>query len=263
MKKTAKPPIERLLRGISTDHVETVRDAWRDLLVQRETSVAAVRTKLASTAWQENPRGPLAKYLGVLLAILEEMDPEAFAQEITRLQNSRLHPLHRKTVDVLSQRMKDEPATFIGRDVPVFVSPEIEMRSVVIGNLERWSRTKGLSLENTTRIDVIARLPQLDYLGLYNILFSGIILTWPNGDARGLRLWYRRLDAEFTFYHEVGHHVLGHIEGGSVREQEQEADSYAHKMMRNSHPILIAVGRLSLWPLRPLMKRLTQKHTRR
>ena len=263
MDKIDKPPVERLLRGISTDDVETVRDAWRDLLALGDASVIAVQEKLNSSAWSENPRGPLARYLGVLLSLLEELDADAFAHEIRRLQNSRLHPYHRKTVEVLSQRKDDEPATVLDCGVPVFVSTDIKDRSVVIGNLERWSKTRSLSLENVTRIDVIARHPQLEYLGLYNIFFSGVVLTWPSDAVRGVRLWFRRIDAEFTFYHEVGHHVMGHLEGGSVREQEQEADHYAHTMLRNSRPFLISVGRLTFRPLRPLLMRLSRKYHRK
>lgn len=263
MRENRKPPVERLLRGISTDHAETVRDAWRDLLAQGENSVIAVREKLDSTAWQDPPKGPITKYLGVLLSVLYELDAKAFAREITKLQKSSVHPLHKKTVEVLSQQMEEAPATFVCGDVPVFISSELEDHAVIIGNLKRWSKTKGLSLEKVTRIDVIARHSHLDYLGLYNILFSGIVLTWPSDHARGLRLWYRRIDAEFTFYHEVGHHVLGHIEGGQVYEQEQEANNYARIMIRKSRPILINVMRLLLWPLKPLVKKLTEKDERR
>ena len=259
MARNDRPAIDRLLRGISTDHVETVRDAWRELLELGEQSTVHVQEKLASSAWSENPRGPLPKYFGVLLCILDALDPAAFEQEIARLSNSDLHPLHRKTLDMLSQRIFEEPATHVGCGVPVFVASEISDRPVVIKNIETWSKTKGLSLEGVTRIDVIARTPELDYLGKYNLFFSGIILTWPANHASGLPLWYRRLDAEFTFYHEVGHHVSGHVEGGQVAEQEQEADAYARQMIRNSRPVLVVLGRVLLWPVRPLLHKLVPR----
>ena len=119
----------------------------------------------------------------------------------------------------------------------MFVASDIADRSVVVRNIETWSKTKRLSLDNVSRIDVIARRHELDYLGLYNLFFSGIILTWPASRPRGVKLWWCRLDAEFTFYHEVGHHVSGHIEGGSVAEQEREAEEYARSMKRNSRPV--------------------------
>lgn len=264
MNKKTKPALDRLLRGISTDHVETVRDAWREILQDGANSVAEIQDKLASSAWAENPRGPLSKYLGVLLAILDELDTSAFEKEVARLRKSKLHPMHIKTLDILSQRILEKPAAHVAGAIPVFVASDIADRSVVVRSIEGWSKTKGLSLENVTRIDVIARHPELDYLGKYNLFFSGIILTWPANSASGVKLWWRRLDAEFTFYHEVGHHVCGHVEGGQVAEQEQEADEYARSMMRNSRPVLALFTRILLWPLRPLLRRVIAPvgHTR-
>lgn len=255
MNEKTRPAIERLLRGVSTDHVETVRDAWREILQDGEKSIREVQGKLASSAWSENPRGPLTKYFGILLSILDELDASAFEKEIERLRKGKLHPMHAKTLELLSRRIRENPATHVADEIPVFVAADIEDRSVVVRNIETWSKTKGLSLDNVTRIDIIARRPELDYLGLYNLFFSGIILTWPSGTARGVKLWWWRLNAEFTFYHEVGHHVSGHIEGGQVAEQEKEADEYARSMMRNSRPVFTFTGRMLLWPLRPLLKR--------
>ncbi|WP_298261638.1 hypothetical protein [uncultured Litoreibacter sp.] len=243
------------MRGISTDHVETVRDAWREILQGGESSIREVQSKLESSAWSENPRGPLAKYLGVLLSILDELDKPTFEKEVERLRKSNLHPLHSRTLDILSRRILEDPATHVADKIPVFVASDIYDRSAVARNIETWSKTKGLSLDNVTRIDVIASRPELDYLGRYNLFFSGIILTWPTETSRGVKLWWQHLNAEFTFYHEVGHHVSGHIEGGQVAEQEKEADEYARSMMRNSRPVLTMIGRMLLWPLRPLLKR--------
>lgn len=256
MIESTRPAVDRLLRGISTDHVETVRDAWREILKEGDTSISQILEKLGSPAWAENPRGPLAKYFGVLLSVLDELDSSAFEKEVERLRKTKLHPKHIKTLDILSRRILDEPATRVIGQIPVFVASDIADRTMVVRNIETWSKTKGLSLDNVARIDVIARRPELNYLGLYNLFFSGIILTWPASTASGVKLWWLRLDAEFTFYHEVGHHVSSHLEGGQVAEQEKEADEYARSMMRNSRPALTLTGRTLLWPLRPLLKRM-------
>lgn len=262
MNEKTRPEIERLLRGVSTDHVETVRDAWREILQGGASSISQVQAKLASPAWSENPRGPLAKYFGVLLSILDELDTSAFENEIERLRQCNLHPMHMKTLDVLSQRILDEPATHVANKIPVFVASDIGDRSAAIRNVETWSKTKGLSLDHVTRIDIIRSCPELDYLGLYNLFFSGIILTWPDSTAGGVKLWWQRVDTEFTFYHEVGHHVSGHIEGGLVAEQEREADEYARSMMRNSRPVFTLILRILLRPFRPLLTRLVASSRR-
>jgi hypothetical protein len=251
-----RPAIDRLLGGISTDSVETVRDAWRELIGEGASSVPLIRAKLDSSAWRDAPRGPVSRYFGVLLALLDEVDPAAFEQEIGRLRASRLHPLHRQTLDLMAKRIGEVPAVAVAGGIPVFIASGIAERATLIADVQRWSQTRGLSLGHITRIDVIEREIGIDYLGKYSRFFSGIVLTWPSGPSRGIRRWWRRLDGEFTFYHEVGHHSAGHIEAGQVDTQEQEADEYARTMMANARPVLTSVVRALIWPFRPLLRRL-------
>ena len=192
MSKDSRSEVDRLLKGISTEHVETVRDAWREILKGGVNSVSQIQVKLASSVWAEYPRGPSSKYFGVLLSVLDEVDPSAFENEVARLRKSELHPTHRKTLEVLSQRIQDKPAIHVGNDVPVYVASDIVDRSAVIGNIERWCKTRGLSLDNVTRIDVIASRPELYYLGMYNMFFSRINLTWPASPLRRIRHWSSR-----------------------------------------------------------------------
>lgn len=251
LETTESPPVDRLLRGVSTGHTKTVRDAWRDLLKQPEESVVAVRSKLARSAWAEPPRGPASGYLGALLAVLDELDSDAFASEVKRLYRSRLHPIHRRTIVFLAKRLKEEPLAFIEERIPVYVSTDIADRRRVLNNLLKWSKTPGLTLDGVTRISAVPRV-DLDYLGLYWIHTSDITVTWPPGPVRGPRRWYQTLRAEFTFYHEAGHHALGHLEGGPVEEQEKEADRYAAAFMKQQHPVL--TGLLSRI-IRPVARR--------
>ncbi|NDW44777.1 hypothetical protein [Ruegeria sp. PrR005] len=250
-----RPAIDRLLRGVATDHVETLRDAWRDLLRDGDGSVDLVRQKLASGAWAENPRGPLARYFGVLLALLDELDRAAFAQEVQRLRKARLHPAHAATLDVLARRVLDKPVAFAAEGVPIYVASEIAGRTVVAAKVQKWSRTRTLSLANVTRIDVISQREDMDYLGRYNLFFSGIVLAWPKAPLRGVWRWLRDLQVEHTFYHEVGHHTCGHIEGGQVAAQEREADAYARSMLRLSRPVFMRVGPVLFWPFKAVLGR--------
>ncbi|AZQ65846.1 hypothetical protein EF888_01070 [Silicimonas algicola] len=224
-------------------------DAWRDVLRDREVSVVDLCRKLDSSAWQEKPHGPSGKYFGVLLAALHELDRDIFVREVDRLNDIPLHPLHRKTLEILSRRQNDKPVTQVGGGIPVYVADEISEPDLVADNVRRWSRVRGLNLDEVTRIDVLARHPALDFLGCYDVQLSGIVLTWPVDRVSGIRLWWRRLDAEHTFYHEVGHHACGHLEGGQVATQEAEANVYAVKMMLRARPPLRLLLVAVLWPL--------------
>lgn len=254
--EAAEKNLSRLLRGIATGHVETVRDTWRALLRDRPHGLPAILDRLDSPAWADRPRGPAVAYLGTLLALLHEIAPSAFADEIARLRATALHPAHRRTVNLLARRVEDRPVGHVAGDIPVYIAPEIARPDQLARLIARWSRTPGLDLAGVTRIDVIALAPELDYLGRYNLFFSGIVLTWPRVAPRGPALWWHDLNGEFTFYHEVGHHVCGHAEGGIVAEQEEEADAYARAAMRRARPIPTLIARAALLPFRPLLRRL-------
>lgn len=246
--------LNRLMRGISTHHVQTVRQAWRELLNERRLATPLVREKLCSDVWRDKPLGPSASYLGVLLALLHELDSEEFQKEIQRLRAEPIHPLHMHTIEMMAKRHGDQVFGKINDQIPVYISREIESPDIVFSYLQRWSRTRNLAFSKVTRVDVIAFHPEMDYLGKYNFYYDGIILTWQNEVSSGFGSWWRKTRAELTFYHEVGHHYFQHSEGGQVKEQEQEADDYQRRMFRNAHPILIAFGKVIFSPVLLVMK---------
>ncbi|PTM93314.1 hypothetical protein C8N32_1561 [Rhodovulum imhoffii] len=260
MQHNADALIAKLLRGVSTNHVETTRDAWRDLLRAGPNSVATVRTKLASDVWHNAPRGPVARYLGVLLMLLDELDPKSFRMEIERLSRTNLHPLHRQTLKLMSNRVAERPEVTLNNNIPVFIASDVSKPYRTKNVLKKWSCFLPQdALENVTRIDVIRSQPQLDYLGLYNLFFSGIVLAWPEQNVNVITRWLIALRSEFTFYHEVGHHVLGHAEGGQVAEQEKQANAYAAKIMRKSHPVLMTAAKLFVRASRLLRRKDSNK----
>lgn len=254
MPHSSKATLNRLLRGISTHHVQTVRQAWRELLNERQVSTPLVREKLCSDVWRDKPLGPSASYLGVLLALLHELNADAFNEEITRLRAELIHPLHMRTVELMANRHGDQVFGKIGNGVPVYVSREISQPDLVFSYLQQWVQTRDLAFANITRVDIIARHPEMDYLGKYNFYYDGIILTWQNGVSSIFARWWRKMSVELTFYHEVGHHYYQHSEGGQVEKQEQEADDYQRRMFRNAHPVLITCGKVVFAPIIIAMK---------
>lgn len=246
--------LNRLLRGISTSHVQTVRQAWRELLDERQIAIPLVREKLGSDVWRDRSLGPSASYLGVLLALLHELDSEEFKKEVQRLRAEPLHPLHKHTIEMMAKRHGDHVFGKINDQVPVYISREIGQPKLVFEYLESWSQTRDLAFSKVTRVDVIAFHPDMDYLGRYNFFYDGIVLTWQNEVLSGFASWRRKTRTELTFYHEVGHHYFQHSEGGQVKEQEREADDYKRLMFRNAHPILFTVGRVAFSPVFLAMK---------
>ncbi len=259
MKPERNPALENLLRGISTGHIETVRDAWRDLLSQADAVVPAVLDKLDTKAWADKPRGPIGRYLGILLALLNEVDSKTFKQEIAGLRTTKLHTLHRRTVDIMSHRCWDRIYAHVGPGIPVYISNELDDPKPLFEDLKRWVQTPNLDMSGLTRIDIIAKHAHMDYFGLYDLFYSGIVLAWPPAPAHGLRSWGRRMNGEFTFYHEVGNHTCGHLEGGQIAKQEREANKYALEMFRLAHPRLIGTLYVLVFPFAPLLRRYFKK----
>jgi hypothetical protein len=249
MSEPSNALLNRLLRGISTAHVQTVRQAWRELLDEREIATPLVLEKLCSDVWRDKPLGPSTSYLGVLLALLHELDSEEFIKEIQRLRAEPLHPLHKHTIEMMAKRHNDQIFGNINNQVPVYISREIDQPDLVFNCLQRWSQTRDLALSKVTRVDVIAFHPEMDYLGKYNFFYDGIVLTWQNEVSSGFARWWRKTSAELTFYHEIGHHYFQHSESGQVKEQEREADDYQRLMFRSAHPILDTFLRVTLSPV--------------
>jgi len=259
MTQSNKRPIDRMLHGVSTGHVKTVRDAWRELLAHAEQSTIDVRERILSSDWSTKPLGPSSAYFSTLLAALVELDSQQFEQVVAKLKKSNLHPLHLKTIKSVSKQVTGKPSTFIGSGVPVHIAATIQDRQAVIKCIKKWSQTKGISLDGVTRINVIERKLEHEYSAFYSVLFSGIVLTWPTGKAGIFRSWYQRLKVEFSFYHEVGHHVGGHLEGGQVESQEQEANEYARRILRNSRPFFSILVSVVRWVGKPMLRWLLTK----
>lgn len=254
MAQITKEVLNRLLRGIATQDVETVRQTWRELLNERNAATPFVCELLNTDAWREEPRGPSVRYLGVLLALLHEVNSDVFKEEIERLRGEPIHPLHQHTVEVMAKRRGDRVFGRICGNVPVYISREIDEPDLVFGYLQLWSKTRDLDFLKVTRVDIIKLRPEMDYLGKYSLFYGSIILTWKNDASSGLARLYRRLRTELTFYHEVGHHHYQHSEAGQIEEQEQEANDYMRRMFRNAHPILVICGRVVLFPIFLVMK---------
>ena len=255
-----KALVARLLRGIASDNVVLTQSAWRGLLETEASAVPEVLAKLDSRQWEKAPVGPAAKYLGVLLAMLHELDEAAFKAEIDRLSRRRLNPLHRRTVELMAQRWGERPYGHLDCGVPVHISDEVADRERVFRELCKWSRTPGLAIATVTRIDVIRASPELSYLGLYRLHYGSIVLTRSGADISRAERRVRVLLAKMTFFHEVGHHHHGHKEGGQIEEQEREAEAYARAMFRNSNPVAnFFIQKVLGPPLRPYFRARQQK----
>lgn len=256
MERDAERAVNKVMSGHVAHHAESIRDGWRAAFEHRKEAVDVICTRLASAVWQEAPRGAAVVQFGALLALLDALDRDVFSAQMIALQNQKLHPVQARTRDLMAHRVGEAPVMMLAEGLPVYLADTLHNKDDILDHLKRWVQTPGLELENINRIDVIQKSMAIDYLGLYSVYYSCIVLVWPARRQRGLGLWAKLKRAEFTFYHEVGHHASGHLEGGSVAEQEDEADAFALRSMARAYPRSFAVLRVLIWPLRPLLRRL-------
>jgi hypothetical protein len=80
-------------------------------------------------------------------------------------------------------------------------------------------------------------------VGSYRPILFVIMLVWYHPFSRYDPFsWVLLQNVEYTLYHEIGHHGYRHGIGRHIPEQEQEADAYARRLMKISHPVLCQIA---------------------
>jgi hypothetical protein len=108
----------------------------------------------------------------------------------------------------------------------------------VRSKLERWlNNVPGKDLKEIERI-YVTTYDGRDAAGSYRPILFTIEIVWYNPfSKRDPFSWFVLQNIERTLYHEIGHHAHRHS-FGQIPEQEQEADAYARRLMKISHPVL-------------------------
>lgn len=89
------------------------------------------------------------------------------------------------------------------------------------------------------------------------------MLVWPEEPKGRVLRWLHGLTVEFIFYHELGHHACGHVEGGQDPDQEEQADRHAARLWRQAHPVMYPLARGGRLLFRTPLRRLGQWGLRR
>lgn len=232
--------IKLLLGGIARNDVPSVKVGYHALIVHGLPAIAVIEEKLNRGDWGLYKTDLQGRHLAVLLSLAQEIDPESAKDMIAQLSSSKLHPFHQKTIKLISSRLEDTPIETSIRGISVAISDDLPNTAEINILLTRWLNSRPeQDISRLLRVDVIPYESQFSYLGNYNIFFSGIVLTWPSPQDSFLKRWIFTVLTEHTFHHEVGHHALGHLEGGQVPEQEKEANEYASRAIRRAHPFLV------------------------
>ncbi|MCB1337407.1 MAG: hypothetical protein KDK10_08130 [Maritimibacter sp.] len=234
--ETSSLPVDRLLRGLRTARVSAVWGAARELRALGPDWVPLMRAELHTPDWTEAPRGRGDKVLGVLLALLDEFDHEAFQAEVERLLQRELHPQNRRVVALFAQRLSNRPADLLHRTVPVHVAEELGDPAPVLKMLRKWARRVGDDITRAAWIDIAPSQGQDDF-SRYNALFSGVVLTWSGAGLSSGERRAAQYQPEYMLYRAVGHQIERPGKGIKFEDHERAADAYAMRLFRRAHPL--------------------------
>ena len=235
--------LRNYLRGIAHASVPTVSAAYRTLKRYGKQAVPVIEQNIHGSEWGSVTNQTQVRYLAALLRLLEEIDGETLSKAVSTLRSKKLHQTYEQVLKLIEYKNRDKLHTVHAFGIEIYISRKIEKFDLVEQYVVKWLGTPDANdISEITRIDIIPYQNSYDYAGLYSLYFSEIVLTWE----RRWRTWPKRLIrllfSEFTLYHEVGHHALSRVEGGSQPDQEREANQYAAKMLMKAHWFIAAMA---------------------
>ena len=243
--------IKQLKRALMTRQTDLGRDAQKMLFAAGEAATEPLLRELRQINFSKKPHPlELSLVTGFCLALhdINERESEKF---ITNALSKRCHPAVRSSLTGILRHKTSDYRQSDYQGIQIFEHAKIDKRRNASDHVKGWlGNIPDHDVEGISRIYLIKKANWQDFHGYYAQTLSVIVLVWkeyfhPYNPLQ----WFVRFSHERTFYHEVGHHFHRHSESGHVPEQEQEADAYARRLMRNAHPRLVSFASF----LRPLV----------
>ena len=199
-------------------------------------AVPVIEQQILGAEWDSVTNKSQVMLFAALLRLLEEIDDKALSKTVSTLRSGELHQTYEQIIKLMEHKQRDKLRNVRAFGIEVYISLKIERTDLIEKYILKWLKTLAEEdISEITRIDIIPYQTSYDYGGLYDVYFSAIVLAWE----KRWRMWPMRLifplTREFTLYHEVGHHALSHVEGGSQPDQEHEANRYAAEMFMKAH----------------------------
>lgn len=180
------------------------------------------------------------RYVIALVSLIHDIDENQSSQAAhQRIQKGCRDATKQRLKSILEFTLNDYIQYEI-TGVRIFESKQIKSQINIQSRLERWfTNVSEDDLREIDRIYIISRAEdQDDASGYYTPIFYNIELVWDATDAKFNPLtWLLLIWEEMTLYHEIGHHVRKHT-FGKIKEQEEEAESYAMRRFLSSRPAL-------------------------
>lgn len=247
MKNTdpSEAAIQKLLRGLAHSAADLIYAGHREIYRLGEAAIPALERHIFQADWTNLGRPELTRMMTGLISVLHDIDEARSRPAIARIIDNGCHPAIQAILRSIERFDKSKFRIHEIHEVRIFESKDIEIAERIPRHLEQWlGNVPPADLTGIERLYVIRKPAKADYAGQYTPVLSTITLIWEYPPLRWKWVdWLSRAGMEHTLYHEIGHHTLGHTFGQDP-QQEKEADRYASKRLRITHPCLVWVARL-------------------
>lgn len=225
------------------DYRETYR-AHKEIYRTGRAAIPALKEGVLGSDFS-NPRYPAAtRYASAVVNLIRDIDEDearAVAQQIIARGCAR--PL-RLVLDSICRFSLADYIDYSIRGVRVLQHHDLSTSCDVRAWLDRWmANIPEKDLGDLIRILVVRPVDmEREAAGTYTPYLHKVTVVW-NVPDESLPSRLLLLFVEATLYHEIGHHVCRH-DFGQDPVQEQEADAYAHQLLKKAHPRLAWVLRM-------------------
>lgn len=185
-------------------------------------------------------------YVTSLVNLIHDIDEDASRNIARKLIQQGCDATIAQRLETINSFTLDDYFQYEIKGVSVFEYKKIESKYEVRPNLEKWfENVPDDDLKEIERIYIVNQTEEQDYAGYFMPIFCYIKLVWDTPQEEHYPIWLKFLlwlslmNMEFTFYHEIGHHVHRHTRDKKLKqEREDEADRYARRRFLSSRPTL-------------------------
>jgi len=233
--------LKTLIRGLTQGNLEEGHEGYKALYKIGAPAIPQIKDAIFKSNWSQIKRPNEIRYVSGLVTLLRDINEVEADGVAKQLIVNGCDITIKQLVTSICRFTRADYLTYDIRGIAVFEQKELSNQDVR-SKLERWlNNVPDKDLKEIEQMYVITDDGR-DNAGSYTPVLFNIKLVWDN--TFSVRNPFSRLlllNVEYALYHEIGHHI--HRHGfGQVREQEQEADAYARRLMKISHPILGKIG---------------------
>ncbi len=245
-----------LIQGLGRDSYDDVATGYKALYEIGPSALTEIEAKISEADLSTVKYPYQITFIGTLASLVHDIDETRSRAFLSEILQRGCDPAFAQRLKSILRFKTSDYVKYQIKALDIFESKRLSHNSKIRSKMtDRIDHVPSNDLQGIDRIYVIDQQDHQDYLGKYTPIFAVVTLVWMNFlSERNPISWLVRLGVEHTFYHEIGHHVHKHS-GGQVPKQEREANRYAARLLKRSHPrAMLAFIPLSK-ALRPLCRK--------